>query len=79
MFPELQCLETRFGDLSLVENRYCAKPYVPMATCMSRDLSVAVLRFCLEGTSSRDHVQFTVTVTAVVALMAPLEPVTVTV
>ena len=41
--------------------------------------SVAVLRFCLEGTSSRDHAQFTVRVTAVVALMAPLEPVTVTV
>jgi hypothetical protein len=36
-------------------------------------------RFCLEGNPSRDHAQFTVTVTAVVALMAPLEPVTVTV
>ena len=36
-------------------------------------------RFCLKGNSSRDRAQFTVTVTAVVALMAPLEPVTMTV
>ena len=41
-------------------------------------LTVAALWFCL-GNSSNNHTQFTVTVTAVVAMIEPLEPVTVTV
>jgi hypothetical protein len=65
MFPELQCLETRFGGLSLAENRYCAKTIRADGAVHLQDLSVAVLRFCLEGTSSKDHAQFTITVTAV--------------
>ena len=60
MFPELQCLETRFGYLSLVGQ---SPSYGSASKALPR----------------RDHAQFTVTVTAVVALMAPLEPATVTV
>jgi hypothetical protein len=51
----------------------------PLTICMSRNLSVAVLPFRLKGNYSNDHAQFTVTVTAVVAMIEPLEPATVTV
>lgn len=55
------------------------EPCVAMAKCISETRHLPPRRFCLERNPSRDHAQFTVTITAVVALMAPLEPVTVTV
>jgi hypothetical protein len=36
-------------------------------------------RFCRDGNSSKENAQFTVTVTAVVAKIEPLEPMTVTI
>jgi hypothetical protein len=44
---------------------------------LQRNFSFAVRWFCLKGKSSNDDGQFTVT--AVVAMIEPLEPVTVTI
>jgi hypothetical protein len=76
-----RAVAARKGPRRLVTCResVLCKRYAPMVICMSGNLSVAVLQFRLKGNSSNDHAQFTVTVTAVVAMIEPPEPVTVTV
>ena len=74
-FPELQSLETRFGDLSLVENRHCASDMCRWRRACPGTYQSSSHSSALEANSSNDRAQFTLTVTAVVAMIEPLEPV----
>jgi hypothetical protein len=71
----------RYGtrDLSLVENRYCANLAFRGEVHLRRTYQSPSYGSAFKGNPSNDHAQFTVTVTAVVAMIVPLAPVTVTV